>query len=55
MIADKLFLLAYYAAQNGEATGTGHARKQTLEVLREILPRLEKRGFQFVRVSDVVR
>ncbi|MFY0546114.1 hypothetical protein [Brevibacillus sp. H7] len=32
----------------------GGKREQTVEALREILPELQKKGFQFVTVSDLL-
>lgn len=39
----------------GEAIGIGHDRKRTLEVLAETMPQLEKEGFKFVFVSELVK
>jgi len=38
----------------GRAIGIGHDRKITLEVLKEVLPQLEKEGYQFVYLSELV-
>lgn len=43
------------AVKNGFAIGIGHDRKATLEVLKERLPKLQKNGFKFVTVSQVLR
>jgi uncharacterized protein len=43
------------ARLNGQAVGIGHDRKNTLEVLREVLPDIEKEGYKFVFVSDLAR
>ncbi|MCX5708184.1 MAG: divergent polysaccharide deacetylase family protein [Candidatus Omnitrophica bacterium] len=43
------------ARLNGQAVGIGHDRKNTLEVLREELPSMEKEGYKFVFVSDLAR
>lgn len=43
------------AAFYGEAVGIGHDRKITLEVLKEEMPKLEKGGYRFVFVSELVR
>lgn len=39
----------------GQAIGVGHNRKVTLEVLREVMPQIEKEGYKFVFVSELVR
>lgn len=39
----------------GQAIGIGHDRKTTLEVLKEIMPQLEKEGYKFVFVSELVK
>lgn len=39
----------------GYAVGIGHDRRLTLEVLREAIPQLEKEGYRFVFVSDLVK
>lgn len=39
----------------GNAIGIGHDRKATLEVLKEVMPQLDKEGFKLVFVSDLVR
>lgn len=43
------------AAFYGQAIGIGHDRKSTLEVLKEVMPQLEKEGYRFVYVSELVR
>jgi len=39
----------------GEALGIGHDCRITLEVLKEVMPVIEKEGYQFIFVSDLVR
>ena len=39
----------------GSAIGIGHDRKITLEVLSEIIPQLQREGYEFVRVSELKR
>jgi len=39
----------------GQAIGVGHDRGSTLEVLKEVMPELEKEGYGFVFVSELVR
>ena len=53
-IRDKLWELAAIAAQSGQAIGVGHNRRETLIALSAALPQLEKRGFRFVRVSQLL-
>ena len=54
-IRKELWRLADLAAQNGGALGIGHGRPNTLNALKEVLPKLQKRGFQFVWASELVR
>jgi polysaccharide deacetylase 2 family uncharacterized protein YibQ len=39
----------------GQAVGIGHDRQITLEVLKEITPELEKEGYEFVFISELVK
>lgn len=39
----------------GKAIGIGHDRRLTLQVLKELLPQLEKEGYRFVFVSELVK
>lgn len=39
----------------GEAIGIGHDQKVTLETLKEVMPELEKEGYKFVFVSELVK
>lgn len=43
------------AQVRGVAVGIGHDRKNTLLVLKEMLPQLAKEGYQFVFVSEIAR
>ena len=54
-IAGKLMRLADLAAQRGHAIGIGHPNDNTLRVLRELVPTLQQRGFEFVPVEEVLR
>lgn len=54
-IRQQLYYLADLAAQRGWSVGIGHPNERTLKVMREELPRLEKRGFMFVGLSDLVK
>lgn len=47
--------LGRVAREDGSAIGIGHGNRLTLLALREEIPRLRKEGFEFVRVSDVIR
>ena len=40
---------------HGYAVGIGHDRKNTLEILKEVMPQLAKEGYRFVFLSEVVR
>jgi polysaccharide deacetylase 2 family uncharacterized protein YibQ len=50
-----MFRLKTKARIYGKAVGIGHDRPATLAALAEIMPQLEKEGFKFVFVSDLVR
>ena len=39
----------------GQAIGIGHDRKITLEILKEVMPTLEKEGYKFVFVSELIK
>ena len=43
------------ARLNGEAIGIGHDRKKTLEVISEAMPQIEKEGYRFVFLSELVK
>ncbi len=43
------------AMDKGQAVGIGHDRKTTFEVLKDEMPKMEKEGFKFVFVSELVR
>ncbi|RJP28674.1 MAG: divergent polysaccharide deacetylase family protein [Candidatus Omnitrophota bacterium] len=43
------------ANKRGYAIGIGHDRKNTLMVLKEIMPVIEKEGFKFVLLSQLIR
>jgi len=53
-VRQQLTSLAEMAARNGFAIGIGHPHAVTLAVLRQELSKLEKRGFQFVSVAELV-
>jgi polysaccharide deacetylase 2 family uncharacterized protein YibQ len=47
--------LAEIASRKGFAIGIGHPKKVTLKVLQKELPKLEKKGYKFVNISEVVK
>jgi uncharacterized protein len=52
-IRGQIELAARDAEQNAEAIAIGHPHPETIAALREVLPRLEKRGIQLVFASDL--
>lgn len=54
-IKGQLFKLKAKAKTRGYAVGIGHDRKATLQVLKEVMPQLEKEGYKFVFVSELAR
>ena len=54
-IKQQIYKLKLRAKSKGYAIGIGHDRKITLQVLKEIMPQLEKEGFKFVLLSELVR
>ena len=54
-IEKQLLHTADLAAKTGWAIGVGHDKLHTIQVLTKVLPRLEKAGFKFVYVSELVR
>lgn len=54
-IRRSITVLADDAEKNGAAIGIGHCYRNTLEVLREEIPRLKANGFRFIRISEAVR
>ena len=53
-IRGQLIKLKNLARSKGTAIGIGHDRKNTLLILKEMLPQLEKEGYKFVFLSQVV-
>jgi polysaccharide deacetylase 2 family uncharacterized protein YibQ len=47
--------LANKAERDGSAIGIGHVKSKTLNVLKEEIPKLKEKGFEFVFVSKLVR
>jgi len=54
-IMGQIYKLKLRAKFYGYAIGIGHDRKVTLEVLAKIMPQLEKEGYKFVFVSQLVK
>ncbi len=42
------------AGAHGQAIGIGHDRKLTLEVLKQMIPEIEKEGYRFVFASELI-
>ncbi len=54
-IKRKLAAIAKVAKRRGKAIVIGHPYSETIKVLSEEIPKLEKKGFKIVPVTDVVR
>lgn len=54
-IKSQLLKLKELSRKQGLAIGIGHDRKNTLLVLKNLLPQLEKEGYKFVFLSQVVK
>lgn len=54
-IREQINKLTAKARLKGYAIGIGHDRRNTLQVLKEVLPKLEKDGYKFVFVSELAR
>ncbi|QAT17131.1 hypothetical protein BU251_05000 [Candidatus Velamenicoccus archaeovorus] len=54
-IREQLMKLAHLARQNGVAVGIGHDRPNTIAVLKEMIPFLQRQGYEFIEVSDAVK
>ena len=46
---------ASVASKLGYAIAIGHYKKYTLEVIAEEIPKYEKQGYQFVKLSDLMK
>ncbi len=53
-IKDQLNYLAEWASRNKVAIGIGHPEEATLKALQEEMAVLKKRGYKFVRISELV-
>lgn len=54
-IRKQIYKLKIKAKVYGQAIGIGHDRAITLDVLKDVMPELEKEGYRFVFVSELVR
>jgi len=54
-IRKQIIGLKNLAHARGKAIGIGHDRRNTLLVLKEMLPQLEKEGYKFVFVSEIAK
>ncbi|PIP19798.1 MAG: hypothetical protein COT38_02040 [Candidatus Omnitrophica bacterium CG08_land_8_20_14_0_20_41_16] len=54
-IKQQVYKLKAKAKSRGFAIGIGHDRKSTLQVLKKVIPELEKEGYKFVFVSDLIK
>lgn len=54
-IRSQIIGLKNLARSRGQAIGIGHDRKNTLLILKEMLPQLAEEGYKFVFVSEIVR
>lgn len=52
-IKEQIYKLKTRARVYGQAIGIGHDRKITLEVLKEVMPSIEKEGYRFVFISEL--
>jgi polysaccharide deacetylase 2 family uncharacterized protein YibQ len=53
-IKEQMLKLAQKARKAGVAVGIGHDRPVTVGVLKEMIPRLEKEGYQFLDLSEII-
>jgi len=54
-IRNQVSLLKKIARARGLAIGIGHDRKNTLLILKELLPQLAKEGYKFVFISEIAK
>jgi len=54
VVIEKLRQLEEVARENGTAIGIGHHKKNTIQALKEELPRMEERGIELVVVSEIL-
>ena len=53
-IRGQIYKLKMKSKYYGQAIGIGHDRRVTLEVLKEVMPELEKEGYKLVFLSELV-
>ena len=53
-ITAQMLLLSQVAEEKGSAIGIGHVRPKTLKVLQKQIPALQKKGFKFEFVSNML-
>ena len=54
-IRSQVIELKNLARSRGQAIAIGHDRKNTLLILKEMLPQLAEEGYKFVFVSEIAR
>ncbi len=54
-IAKQMHKLKMRARVKGWAIGVGHDRSMTLAILKELMPQMEKEGYKFVFLSELVK
>ncbi len=54
-IKGQIYKLKRKAKMSGQAIGIGHDRRTTLEVLKEVMPELDREGYKFVFVSELIK
>lgn len=54
-IRNRLWELTRKAKEQGFAIGIGHCQRRTLDVLRDEIPKIQAKGYQFVFLSEVVK
>jgi len=54
-IAEQVYKLKMRARVKGWAIGVGHDRSMTLAILKELMPQMEKEGYKFVFLSELVK
>jgi len=55
LIKDRLWELTKIAQKKGYAIGIGHCSRMTLEVLQTEISEIQKRGFKFVKISQLIQ
>ena len=54
-IHKRLIALAKIALKHKQAVGIGHAKRETLEVIKETLPELKEMGVRLVHLSKIIK